>query len=115
MASSGRVNAPLWKNVGWSDTFRRISADPSKITLPLPAPNSDAIRGTPITCILKSLNIPLDLPATAWQVTHPPLPGKMRAPFFSVTLTGGVGENKGEFRFSDGAPGIPDRLCPPSR
>ena len=48
----------------------------------VPMPNSGASCGPPIRCGLKSLNISLDWPATAWQATHPALPKKSNAPRF---------------------------------
>ena len=49
------------------------SPGPSKITLPVPTPKRGAICGTPTTCISKSLNISLDLPADRMALDAPAL------------------------------------------
>ncbi len=54
--------------------------------LPSPTPKKGAICGSPATCILKSLNISLECPETAWQETQPALPKNRSPPFFCGTV-----------------------------
>jgi hypothetical protein len=60
-----------------------VPSSPSNITLPDSFAKMGAIWGAAITWVWKSLNISFDSPATAWQLTHCPLPKNTSAPFFS--------------------------------
>jgi hypothetical protein len=80
---AGTIEDPPESPVICSSPKSSSSPGPSKITLPLPTPNSGATCGTPATCIRKSLNISFEDPPTAWQPTQLALPKKMSAPRFS--------------------------------
>jgi len=92
MASSSLVNAPLWKNAGArGEVSQRRCPEPVAVgrvagdllqaeVLVFPRAVKDhvahpdakygAICGTPTTRFLKSVNISLASPATAWHVAH---------------------------------------------